>query len=92
MPSKVFCDTEDQVMEEVVDIAADVKTLKVRKVSRLARNLIRTVTKAMSIPDRPMFNNMWLKMLSMLTSNSRATCLVQISSCTFIQFHKMLDQ
>lgn len=40
MPSKVFFETGDQVMEEVVDIAADAKTLKVRKVSRVARNLI----------------------------------------------------
>lgn len=76
MPSKVFFETEDQVMEEVVDIAADVKTLKVRKVSRVARNLKRTVTKAMSCPDRSMFNNMWLKMLSRLARNSRAIGLV----------------
>lgn len=39
MPSKIFFETEDLVMEDVVDAAADVKTLKVRRVSRVTGNL-----------------------------------------------------
>lgn len=36
MPSKIAFETEDQVMNEVVDTAADVKIPKVRKASGVA--------------------------------------------------------
>lgn len=55
MPSKIVFETEDLVMEEIVDTAADVKTLKVRRVSRVAGNLTRNVSAALrQCPDRPM--------------------------------------
>lgn len=36
MPTKIAFETEDQVMEEVVDTAADIKTPKVVRASRVA--------------------------------------------------------
>lgn len=38
MPSKIVFQTEDQVMKEVVDTAADVKIPKVRRVLGVAGN------------------------------------------------------
>lgn len=38
MPTKIIFETEDQAMEEVVETAAETKTLKVGRVSRVAGN------------------------------------------------------
>lgn len=65
MPSKVIFETEDQVMDEVVDT----KTLKVSRVGRVAvdrRSNARS--QSTSCPGCLMFDNMWLKVL---TSASR---------------------